>query len=58
MVEYRPSWSKFDPWLIFSAPIWVKFGQFGKISAHLDGIRPKLVAEIQLRAFESFDRHF
>jgi hypothetical protein len=24
-VEYRPSLQKFDPWLVFSAPIWVKF---------------------------------
>jgi hypothetical protein len=30
LVEYRPSWPKFNPWLVFSAPIWVKFGQFKK----------------------------
>jgi hypothetical protein len=33
LVEYRPSWPKFNPWLVFNAPIWVKFGQFGQISA-------------------------
>jgi hypothetical protein len=54
MVEYCPSWPKFDPWLVFSAPIWVKFGQLGKKSANLDDIRPKSVAEIQLRAFDRF----
>jgi hypothetical protein len=36
----------------FSAPILVKFSQFGKIPANLDDIRPKLVAQIQLRAFD------
>jgi hypothetical protein len=40
--------------LIFFAPIWVKFGQFGKNSANLDDIRPKSVAEIRLRAFDRF----
>jgi hypothetical protein len=54
LVEYRPSWPKFDPWLVFSAPILVKFGQFGKFSANLDDIRPKSMAEIQLRAFDRF----
>jgi hypothetical protein len=49
-----PSWLKFNPWLVFSAPIWVKFGQFGKISGNLDDIGPKSVAEIQLRAFNRF----
>jgi hypothetical protein len=37
LVEYSPSWLKFDPWLVFSAPIWVKFGQFGKISTKIGG---------------------
>jgi hypothetical protein len=46
LVEYHPSWPIFDPWLDFSAPIWVKSGQFGKFSANLDDIRPKSVAEI------------
>jgi hypothetical protein len=50
----RPSWPKFDPWLVFTVPICVKFGQFGKISANLDDIRPKSEVEIQLRAFDRF----
>jgi hypothetical protein len=54
LVEYRPSWPKFDPWLVFSALIWVKFSQFGNISANLNDIRPKSVAEIQLHAFDRF----
>jgi hypothetical protein len=39
---------------VFSVPIWVKFSQFGKISANLDDIRPKSMAEIKLRAFDRF----
>jgi hypothetical protein len=58
LVEYRPSWPKFDQWLVFSAPIWVKFGQFGKILANLDDIRPKSVAGIQLCAFDRFLTNF
>jgi hypothetical protein len=54
LVEYRSSLPKFDPWLVFFAPIRVKFGQFEKISAKLDDIRPKLMAEIQLHAFDRF----
>jgi hypothetical protein len=54
LVEYCPIWQKFDPWLVFSAPIWVKFGQFGKYSANLDDTRPKSMAEIQLHAFDRF----
>jgi hypothetical protein len=42
------------PMVGFSAPIWVKFGLFGKISANLDDIRSKSVAGIQLRAFDRF----
>jgi hypothetical protein len=51
LVEYRPSWPKFDPWLDFSAPIWVKFGQLGRYSI-------KIGAEIQLRAFDRFQTNF
>jgi hypothetical protein len=36
----------------------VKFGQFGKIAANLDDIRPKSVAEIQLLAFDRFETNF
>jgi hypothetical protein len=42
------------PMLGHSAPIWVKLGQLGKFWVNLDDIRPKLVAEIQLRAFDRF----
>jgi hypothetical protein len=38
----------------FSAPIWVKFGRFGKISANLKYIRQDSVTEIQLHAFDRF----
>jgi hypothetical protein len=31
--EYRPSCPKFDPWLVFYAPICAKFGQIGKMLA-------------------------
>jgi hypothetical protein len=50
-------WSKLAeirPMGAFSVLIWVKFGQFRKISTNLDNIRPKSVAEIQLRAFGRF----
>jgi hypothetical protein len=56
--KYRPSWPKFDPWLVFSALIWVNFSQFGKVSADLDDIRPKSVAKIQLRVFDRFQTNF
>jgi hypothetical protein len=32
-IEHRPSWPKIDQWLVFCAPIWAKFGQFGKKSS-------------------------
>jgi hypothetical protein len=54
LVEYHPSWPKFGTWLFFSATVWVKFSRFVKISTNLNDIRPKSVAEIQLRAFDRF----
>jgi hypothetical protein len=38
LVEFRPIWLKFNPWLIFCAKICLKFSQFGKFSANFDGV--------------------
>jgi hypothetical protein len=47
LVENRPSWLEFDPWLLFCAPIWTKFGQFGKFSATSGVISAKTGGGIQ-----------
>jgi hypothetical protein len=51
LAEIRPIVGFFCPDLGEIRPVWKNFGQFGKISANLNDIRPKSVAEIQLRRF-------
>jgi hypothetical protein len=50
LVEYRPSWPKFDPVGFFCAVL----GEIRLILENLDDIQPKSVAEVQLRAYDRF----
>jgi hypothetical protein len=57
-VLFSPSWPKINLWLVFCAPIWAKFNQFGKILSNF-GISPaKIGGENRIARIRPFLTNF